>query len=126
MLLKFGIVNSLLALALGLIIVTVPAAYAQDWGGSAEITDRDLDKCANVNVKAQEIQQKYEPQVGSAKTIDDIENIQARMQNELIDVIHSEDISVEEYQQVATAVQRDPQLRKRFQAKVTEKIHEAN
>lgn len=126
MLLKFGIVNSLLAFALGLIIVTVPAAYAQDWGGSTGITDRDLDKCANVNVKVQEIQQKYEPQVDSAKTMDDFENIQVRMQNELIDVIHSEDLSVEEYQQVATAVQRNPQLRKRFQAKVMDKIHEAN
>jgi hypothetical protein len=58
--------------------------------------------------------------------MEEFENVQVRMQNELIDVIHSEDISVEEYQQVATAVQRDPQLRKRFQAKVTEKIHEAN
>lgn len=126
MLLKFGIVNSLLALALGLIIVTVPAAYAQDWGGSAEITARDLDKCANVKVKAQKIEQKYEPQIDSAKDMEEFENVQVRMQNELIDVIHSEDISVEEYQQVATAVQRDPKLRKRFQAKVMEKIHEAN
>ncbi len=126
MLPKFGIVNSLLAFALGLIIVTVPVAYAQDWEGSTEITNRELDKCANVNVKAQEIQQKYEPQVNGAKTMKEFENIQARMENELIDVIHSEDISLEEYQQVATAVKQDPQLRKRFQAKVMEKIHQAN
>lgn len=125
MLVKFGIVNSLFALALGLTIATAPTAYAQEWDGPAKITDRDLDKCAHVNVKAQDIQQKYERQFDGAKTMDDIENIQARMQNELIDVIHAEDMSVEDYQQVATAVQRDPQLRKRY-TKVLEKIHEAN
>lgn len=140
MLLKFKVTNSLLAIALGLLTIgTVPAAYAQGWNDSAEpapgqvrpmnpadVSDGDLDKFANVNVKAHEIQQKYEPQVDSAKTMDDIERIQAQMQGELIDVIHAEDISVDEYQQVATAVQQDPQLRKRFEAKVMEKFEEAD
>lgn len=130
MLLKLFTTSSLLALMLSL--GAAPSVYAQEQPSyqvpqgmpeamnPADVSDQHLEKFANVNLKAQEIQDKYKSQVDGAKTMDDIEKIQEKMNIELVDAIESEDISVEEYQQVGMAVQQDPELRKRAIAKITE------
>lgn len=132
MLLNFK-ANSLPALLLAATLGASPMVYADGWGpgGTAQptpdvpfntgVSEGDLVKVANVNVKAQEIQRKYEAQFDGAKTMHDVENIQQQMQGELIDAIHEQDISLEEYKQVALAVEKDPGLRARFAAMVTEK-----
>jgi hypothetical protein len=132
MLLKFGTTNMLtLALALGVSAVT----YAQnsDLAGApqqvqqavnpAGVSNEDLEKFANVNVRAHEIEDKYSNEINGAKTLDDVEEVQKKMNNELVDAIHREDLSVEEYQQVGTAVQQDPELRMRATHMITEKLH---
>lgn len=128
--------NSLFALLLTAALGALPMVYGDDWapGGTAQptpdqpfnagVSEGDLDKVANVNLKAQQIEQKYEAQVHGAKTMDDVEKIQQRMESELIDAIHEQDISLQEYQQVALAVERDPGLRARFEAIVTEKARQ--
>jgi hypothetical protein len=135
MLLNSTKASSLPALFLTVVLGALPMAQADDgWGqdgaspatpgesaGPIAVSDGDLDKVASVNVKAQEIQQKYEAQVQGAKTMNDIERIQQQMEGELIDAIHEQDISLQEYQQVALAVERDPGLRARFEAMVMEK-----
>lgn len=128
--------NSLITLLLAAALGASSMAYADGWesGGTAQptpdapfnsgVSEGDLVKVANVNLKAQEIQQKYEAQVQGAKTMDDVEKIQQRMESELIDAIHEQDISLEEYKQVALAVEKDPSLRARFEAMLTEKTPE--
>ncbi len=141
MLLKFRSTSSLLALALILGLSTAPAAYAEGTGQAgapqqipqdqpqamnpADVTDEHLDKFANVNVKAREIQDKYLKEVDGAKTMDDIERIQQKMNSELVDAIHAEDLSVEEFQQVNAAVQQDPVLQKRVIGKINERTRQA-
>lgn len=88
----------------------------------ADVSDQHLEKFANVNVKAQKIQEKYKSEVDGAKTLDDIETIQEKMNGELVDAIESEDLSVQQYQQVGMAVQQDPELRQRAMEKITEKV----
>jgi predicted transglutaminase-like cysteine proteinase len=142
MLIKFGTANSLLALTVYAGLATATAAFAQDSeqvGAQRQvplqlaqaapdtmnpmaITDERLDRFANVNVKAQEIQEKYKTQVDSAKTMEDLNRVQQKMNSELIDAIQSQDISVEEYQQLSTTVQQDPELLRRVTAKITEKM----
>jgi len=87
----------------------------------ADVSDAHLEKFANVNVKAQKIQEKYSSEVDNAKTMDDVETIQKKMNGELVDAIESQDISVQKYQQVGMAVQQDPELRQRVIKKITEK-----
>ncbi|MGI8739725.1 MAG: DUF4168 domain-containing protein [Gammaproteobacteria bacterium] len=131
MLLKLFATRSLLALMLGL--GAMSSVYAQNQSpqqmpsmqpeamNPADVSDQHLEKFANVNVKAQEIQEKYKSEVDGAKTLDDIETIQEKMNGELVDAIESEDLSVQKYQQVGMAVQQDPELRQRAIEKITEK-----
>lgn len=131
MLLKLFTTSSLLASML--VLGAAPSVYAQDQApqqipqaqpeamNPAEVSDAHLEKFANVNIKAQEIEEKYSAEVNSAKTMDDIEKIQQKMNLELVDAIEGEDISVDEYQQVGMAVQQDPELRQRAIEKISEK-----
>lgn len=130
MLLKLFTTSSLLALTLGL--GAAPSIHAQEQApyqvpqdvpeamNPADVSDQHLEKFANVNLKAQEIQDKYKSQVDGAETMDDVEKIQEKMNLELVNAIESEDISVEDYQRVGMAVQQDPELRKRAIEKITE------
>ncbi|MGH8501017.1 MAG: DUF4168 domain-containing protein [Gammaproteobacteria bacterium] len=127
MLIKLFTLSSLLALMLGL--GAAPSVYAQgqvpqtqpEAMKPTDVSDEHLEKFANVNVKAHEIQEKYKAQVEGAKTMDDVHNIQKKMNGELVDAIQGEDLSVEEYQQVGMAVQQDPELRQRAIEKINEK-----
>lgn len=132
MLLKLFATRSVLALMLGL--GAMPSVYAQDQSprqmppmqpeamNPADVSDEHLEKFANVNVKAQEIQEKYKSEIDGAETMDDVETIQEKMNGELVDAIESQDISVQEYQQVGMAVQQDPRLRQRAIEKITENV----
>ena len=121
--LKLGIVNSVLALVLTLGAGT--AAYAQDFDtptmNPATVSEAHLEKFANVNVKAQEIQEKYKAEVDRIKNLEDLTKVQQKMNGELVDAIQGEDMSVEEYQEVSTAVQQSPELRSRVMTKINEK-----
>lgn len=129
MLFKLFTTSSLLAVMLG--FGAAPSVYAQDQApqqmppmqpqamNPGDVSDEHLEKFANVNIKAQEIEDKYRSQVDGAKTMNDVEKIQEKMNGELVDAIEAEDISVEEYQKVGMAVQQDPELRRRAIEKIT-------
>ncbi|HKF95562.1 MAG TPA: DUF4168 domain-containing protein [Gammaproteobacteria bacterium] len=121
--LKLGIANSVLALVLTL--GAGAAAYAQDFDtptmNPATVSEAHLEKFANVNVKAQEIQEKYKAEVDGIKNLEDLTKVQQKMNGELVDAIQGEDMSVEEYQEVSTAVQQSPELRSRVMTKINEK-----
>lgn len=142
MLIKFNTANSLRALtvAAGLAAATAVFAQVPDLSGAqprvplqlaqAEpetmnpmaVTDDTLDKFANVNIEAQQIQKRYKTQITGAKTMEDITSLQQRMNGELVDAIQGQDISVDEYQQLTATVQKDPELLKRVAAKITNKM----
>jgi hypothetical protein len=130
---NFGTTSSLLTLALSLGLGT--ATYAKDSTQTeapqqvqiaestnpADVSYEDLEKFTNVNVKAQEIEDKYREEVNKAKNMGDIEKVHHKMNVELVDAIHGEDLSIEEYQQVRTDVLQDPELRTRATHMISEK-----
>ncbi len=142
MLIKFGIANSLLALTASAGLAAATAAFAQgsepistqpqaplqiaqakpEAMNPLAITDERLDKFANVSVKAQEIQNKYKAQIDGVKTMEELNRLQQKMNSELIDAIQEQDISIDEYQQLSTTVQQDPELLRRVTAKITQKV----
>ncbi len=78
--------------------------------GSGGVSEEHLEKFANVSLKTREIEDKYKAEVERCKTMDDVERVQKKMEGELIDAIHAEDMSLEEYDQVVMAVGQDPAL----------------
>lgn len=137
MLLKFGIASSLPLVVFALGLTTATAIYAADRdpaGASkqnppataqpidpANVSNDHLEKFANVTVKAQEIEDKYEAEVDGAKTMHEFEIVQQKMNDELVSAIESEGISVEQYEQLGLAVGQDPELRNRVIAKLKRK-----
>jgi hypothetical protein len=135
MLLKSVITSSLLTLALGL--AAASAAYGEHPDRAAapqklpqavnepinpaNVSDEHLEKFANVTVKAQEIEDKYEAEVNGAKTMHDFEIVQQKMNDELVMAIEAEGISVEQYEQLGSAVGQDSELRHRAIAKINAK-----
>jgi hypothetical protein len=87
----------------------------------ATVSEAHLEKFANVNVKAQKIQEKYKAEVDGIKNLEDLTKVQQKMNGELVDAIQGEDMSVEEYQEIGTAVQKSPELRSRVMTKINEK-----
>lgn len=144
MLVKFSTPNTLLALALIFGVGATPAIYAENSGQAgapqqlaqaeettptmnpADVSEAHLEKFANISLKAHEIEAKYEDEMDRVKTMDDVEQIQQKMNGELIDAIQSEDMSVEEYELVGTAIQHDPELSKRVFAKMGEKTRQTH
>jgi pyruvate/oxaloacetate carboxyltransferase len=137
---KLSVTKGLLAIFLSAGLSAALPAYAQKSdqakpGASSGTTEEmaqaireprvsrdDLENFANVNIKAQEIQAKYKPQLDSAKNMDDVQKVAQQMNGELIDAIHSQDLSIAEYKQVSLAVMHNAALHKRFTAIITEKM----
>ncbi len=138
---KFPITGSLLALVAGLSLATAMSARADDIGSAAvpqmapqeetafhagNVSDEQLEKYVNVHLKKGEIEDKYRTQVNGAETMDEFDRIRHKMEGEVIDAIHAEDLSLEEYEQLELALGENSSLRARATQIINEKWHKGH
>lgn len=99
---------------LSAVILTVFAAgsaIAQD--GSDHVPKEKLEKYASAYIEAQDVIEEYQEKVGAVKTEEEADRLRKAYSKELADAVRAEDLTIEEYNDITEAVQRDPELRQR-------------
>lgn len=88
---------------------------------SAEISDETLQSFARAFLEVAEISQEYQPQLESAETPEDQEQVRTEAGEEMIQAVEAVDgIGVEEYQQILQAAQADPELAQRINTQIAQ------
>lgn len=101
-----------LAAALALATWTMlGAAYAQD---IAAPSDAELQQYATAIMAVQEVVDEYRAEAANIESEDAMQRLQQEYQQELIDTVQSEGITVERYNEIFEASQTNPQLADRI------------
>lgn len=87
-------------------------------GGQASIDDATLDKFASAYGEIQEIHDDYSGRLQEVDNQDEAMELQREAQGEMLQVVRENDLSVREYNHVATMMNQDPELRERVHRKV--------
>jgi 3-hydroxyacyl-CoA dehydrogenase len=109
-----------------------PAALAQSQqqapqqqqqpGPDVEVTDDEVDQVADVLISIEEVQAKYQQQLRDAEDRETAQSIQQEMSDEIDQTIEShDDLSVDRYDEIIRAAQRDTELKEQIMARVNEK-----
>jgi hypothetical protein len=98
------------AAALGMMLGGASLAGAQE-----QFTDQDLQTFASAVIQIERINMEVQQQVQAAETPEEQQQVQAQAQAQMVQVIEAEGLTVDEYNEIATAVQTDPQLAEQIQ-----------
>lgn len=126
--------HSTFALTLAVSLL-VPAALAQSPQQSpqqqqqsapdVEVTEDEVDKVAEVLVNIEEVRTEYQNRLRNAEDRETARSIQQEMSDEIDQTIESQDgLSVERYDKIIRAAQRDTELKEQIMAKLNEKREE--
>ena len=77
----------------------------------AEVGEQDVRKFAEIYVEIEATRTQLSREMANAETQEQAQDIQARMQDEIIAKIEDNGWSMTQYNQVANAINNDPQLR---------------
>lgn len=110
------------ATAIGLLstggVVTVANAQdsymPQQGQQQMDITDAQLQEFAEAQVAVGQVQSKFQAQAQAIETQEEMQVIQEQAQTQAVQAIEQTDLSVQEYNQIANAVQADPQVQQRY------------
>lgn len=86
-----------------------PAEHQQ-----AEVSDDQLKTYAEAEKKVQEIRDEFQQQMPNAETPEEAQALQQEAQEEMVSAVEDSGLSVEEYNQIASLVQTNPELRDRI------------
>ncbi|MFP4127354.1 MAG: DUF4168 domain-containing protein [Alphaproteobacteria bacterium] len=113
-------------LALG--VAGLPAA-AQDQPSPAieaeDITDEQLDQFAEAALAVNEIGREYGPELQSAEDEAEAEEIRAEAQEEMMQAVENEGLSLEEYNAIYAAAENDQEINSAIQTLLQEKQENA-
>jgi hypothetical protein len=105
-----------LAAALGLMLGAAgTSATAQD-----QFTEDDLQSFAVAVVQIERINASVQQELQTIETPEEQQQMQQQAQAQMIQVIESEGMTVDDYNQIATAVQTDPNLAQRIEQHILE------
>ncbi|UJJ31034.1 DUF4168 domain-containing protein [Halopseudomonas maritima] len=124
--------TNLKTLTAALCVVTlsagVPFAVAQSAGGtagqqygapteaaSAPVTDEELEKFVAAEQKVNEIRQKLTEELGNAGDQQEAQQMQLDAQEEMVEAIKDEEMDIPRYNEIASRMQTDMELRQRAQ-----------
>jgi hypothetical protein len=85
-----------------------PAGMEQ---AQTEVGDQDVQKFAEIYVEIEQARNELSQEMQNAETQEEAQDIEVRMQDEMIATIQDSGWSVDQYNQVANAITNDPQLR---------------
>jgi len=94
----------------------------QQPGPDVEVTDDEVDQVAEVLISIEEVQAEYQQQLRDAENRETAQSIQQEMSDEIDQTIEShDDLSVDRYDEIIRAAQRDTELKEQIMARVNEK-----
>lgn len=91
-------------------------AQGQPGQGAAAVNDETVERFARANEKVARIQERFSSEPSAADDRAEARVLQQRAQEEMVEAIKSEDISVEEYNIVVQQMQAAPTLREKVDA----------
>lgn len=112
------------AMAIGLFSVAGAADTANAQDGSymppqeqqtqADVSNGELEEFARAQMAISEIQAQYQNQVANVETQEEMTSLQQQANEQMVQAIEETELSVEEYNQIANAIQADPQLQEQY------------
>ncbi len=90
-------------------------------GESASILDVDeatVERFAVASVEVQRMNRELTEEMNAASNVTEAQELQRKAQEEMAQAVEEEGISVREYNEIATAMQQDPALAARINAKI--------
>lgn len=97
-----------------------PSATQPGGPPAGSMDDATLDKFAGAYAEIQEIHDDYSGRLHEASDQEEAMRLQRDAQREMLEVVHDNDLTVREYNQVATMMNQDPGLRERVNQKIGE------
>lgn len=80
-------------------------------GGGVELDDQTKEKFVGAYVEIKDVQQKYTKKLEDVSNEDKARELQKEAQAEMVEIVESNDMSVNEYNEVVGAISSDPELR---------------
>jgi hypothetical protein len=112
---KHSIIAAIAGLGLvagsGLLFAQVQPPQPPPDAQQAEVGEQDVQKFAEIYVEIEKTRNDLSREMANAETQEEAQDIQARMQDEIIGKIEDSGWSMAQYNQVANAINNDPQLR---------------
>ena len=110
------------AAAIGLLSMggMAPVASAQDsympqqGQQQMNVTDAQLQEFAEAEAAVRQVQSKFQAQAQAVETEAEMQAIQNQANQQMVQAIERTDLSIQEYHQIANAVQANPQLREKY------------
>lgn len=87
-----------------------PAAQEQ-----VEVSDDQLKTYAEAEQKVQEIRSEFQQQMPNAESPEEAQTLQQEAQQEMVAAVEDAGLTVEEYNQIASQMQANPELRQRME-----------
>lgn len=93
------------------------AAAAQGYGAPTQqqpqqqpsFSDAELQTFAEAAMEVQQINQEYQPQMQQAQTPEEQQSIREEATEKMVEIIEQKGLSVEQYNEIASAAQSDPE-----------------
>ena len=122
-----------LTIALAALFAAGGTALAQSYEGSqptfgettpatAALTDQTIDTFVDAFVAVQDIREDYTERLHSVSEEGEAQALQQEAQEKMLQAVESAGMSVQEYNEVALALQNDPQLMERVQEKAMDRM----
>lgn len=83
-----------------------------------QVTDQQLETFAVAALEVQKINQTYQPKISQAESPEDQKVLYEQATQEMTQAIRDSGMSVEQYNQLTTVVQADPELSQRLQSHI--------
>lgn len=118
--------NLILATLLAAPFIWAPMAQADSSSGGEgssmeqeapdiDVSDAEVQAFANAMVDVQELGQEWTEKMQETDNQEELSSMQEQAQKEMISAIESHDMTVEEYNEIATAAQQDPELAQKIE-----------
>ncbi|GEM_PF-4645021 len=85
-------------------------------GPDLDLSDKDIQKFAKAQNKVQSVREDYSGQLRNVEDTEKAREIQAQMQEEMLQAVKDAGMSAQKYNQVSQAAMQDEQLRKRIES----------
>lgn len=79
--------------------------------GAQQLSDQDLRAYAAASVEVQEIGSEYQPRIEQAPTPEVAEELRVEAQDEMIEAVQAQGLTVEQYNEIYAIAQANPEVR---------------
>jgi len=89
--------------------------YGQQPGQKADFEDKTVEKFAEAHKEVRDLQSDYSSELQEANDENQARDLQSKYREKIMDVIEKNDLSVQKYNEISMAMQRDSDLREKVE-----------